>query len=1289
MAENIVISVVAKIAEYTVAPVGRWLCYSFHFNSNIENLKNQEEDLREAKDRVQRSVDVALRNEEEIFPVVSKWLTDVDRITKLATRRLRESEEEAGTRRSNAACLNLKQRHQLSREAKKIVEKINQLSAKLHNNGNFEKVSNPTLPSEEMDYNSNIENLKNQEEKLQHARERVRHSVDAALSNGEEIYSDVNKWLIDVDRITELATKRLRESEEEAGTRSSNAACLNLQQRHQISREAKKMAGDIAELLKNGNFNKVSYLPTLQNMVPEQSKDYMILGSRMSVMKRIIEALRDANFNKIGVSGLAGVGKSTLMEEIRRQAKEERLFNEVALAKVTDNPNLSRIQGEIAEMLNLQFDSKENELERANRLRMTLKKDNKILVILDDIWKQLDLNAIGIPSGGCKLLLTSRDQRVLASHMGTEKNIELDILGDEEAWTLFEKMAGVSFKDDPDLQNEAIKVAKECAGLPIALVTVSRALKDHKSLRIWKDALVQLRRPPPEHDTEIWSPVYSCIELSYKHLVGKEVKSLFLLCAQQGYVISYWDLLRYSFGLCLFHGIDTLEEASNRLEKLVSNLQDSCLLIQSPHSSKEFYMHDVVRHVATMIASNHDHNMFVMRGDGGQTAWPDVDALKRCEALSIHGADHIHKYPNKMECPKLRYFHVQCKDSYLKTPSSTSFQGMDKLKVLSLTKIQLSSLLPLTNLQTLCLDRCKLGDIHWIGKLKTLVILSLAHSDISNLPREIESLTRLQLLDLSYCYELTVIPPNVLSSLVNLEELYMRKINVQWEVEGPSNEGKNASLAELKKFSHLTTLEIDIPDVNNLPKDLFTEKLARYKICIGDIMPWENILFKEEAFSRMLGLKLNMSFQLDFGIKMLLKRTEYLYLNESNSTKSVLYELHREDFQQLKYFHIRNNGNIKHIPVLRTPDVAFPILETFVLNNMFSLEEICQDKLPLSSFKNLKVLKVENCEKLRFIFSSSIARGLSLLEELKITSCDNMGAIFVKEEEDGIEDQGDMMLFGRLQTLVLNDLPKLVGFLSTKDSFMADCRETNSEGNHDLQLPLLHHDQVSFPSLQTLHMEGLPKIKHVWRCGQEPKIVFTGLKQLKILEISNCGVEEIVAVEGGGEAVAIRTLVFSRVSTLNLINLKRLKWFYKGVHVSKWPMLKEMDIGGCKKVEIFASGVVSFEKTVKDHRQSEMSNIKQPVFSVDEHSFPSLETLEFWNMDSLEIIFGKLEGQNGKEPQVLISPASGTEESGATTHFVSTVRIHSIYIVKIYIVSIINNPTASPAFPQIIIASLY
>ncbi|KAG6627416.1 hypothetical protein CIPAW_15G126100 [Carya illinoinensis] len=1052
-------------------------------------------------------------------------------------------------------------------------------------------------------YKSNMENLKNQVKTLRNAKDRVQHAIEAASNNGDEIEDDVKTWLTEVDGFMhQLATKKFGGDEEEEESRNSNASCLNLKQRHQISREAKKMAGNISELLENGNFDRVSYRPASQEMVTPRNMDYMTFDSRISITNKIMEALRDANIHKIGVWGSPGVGKSTLMKEIFGKAKEEGLFNEVALANVTDSADpIRRIQGEIAEMLGLELGPDRTEIGRAARLRARLEKDKekKTLVILDDIWKHLDLEEIGItPSKRCKVLLTSRDRQVLSSEMGTEENnFKLDILEEEAAWNLFEKMAGDSLKDDLVVQSVAIKVAKACGGLPIALVTVSRALKNQKNLGDWEDALVELTRPPPEHDTRIWSPVYSCIQLSYKHLVGRELKSLFLLCAQQGYYISYRDLLKYGFGLCLFHGIHTLKEARNRLDKLVRNLQDACLLLQSPHSSEEYYMHDIVRHVATIIASN-DHNMFVMRSDGGQKAWPDVDALKRCEALSVLGG----QYPEKMEFPKLRYFHVQ--EKYL--PTSIFFQGIDTLEVLSLTNMVVTSPpFPFPNLRALCLDGCKLGNIGRIGKVSTLVILSLAYSNILGLSKEIGSLTHLRLLDLTNCVKLHLIPSNVLSRLVNLEELYMRNICFLWEVEEPNNEGKLASLAELKHLSHLVTLEIDIRNGMKLPKDLFSQDLERYKICIEDI--WTSA-FEGEAFSRTLHFKLNMSFQLDFGIKMLLKKTEYLYLDESNRTTSILYELDREDFQQLKHLHIQNN-NIKHIPNLRTPAVTFPILETFVLKGMTSLKEICQGNLPLTSFKNLKVLKVESCQKLRFIFSSSIARGLSLLEELNITRCNIVGVIFMKEEENGIEEAvGDMMLFHRLQTLVLEGLPKLVSFLST--------RETNSEGSHDLQLPLLHHHQLSFPSLKELHLRDLPRIKHVWSkevfrfqdfrvllhfhvkgCGSLESLfpaasVSTSLPQLKSLEIEECGVmEEIVEREDGTDPTA--RLLFPSLNFLRLDGLPKLKSFYQGL----------------RTLESSSSTVL--------HEQG------GTLFGVEELSFPSLEALHLRDLPRIKHVWSK------------------------------------------------------------------
>ncbi|KAJ0098325.1 hypothetical protein Patl1_22018 [Pistacia atlantica] len=233
---------------------------------------------------------------------------------------------------------------------------------------------------------------------------------------------------------------------------------------------------------------------------------------------------------------------------------------------------------------------------------------------------------------------------------------------------------------------------------------------------------------------------------------------------------------------------------------------------------------------------------------------------------------------------------------------------MRELKVLDLTGVQFlslpSSLYCLKNIRTLCLDSCLLGDVAIVGNLKTLEILSFMKSDIEQLPREIRQLTRLKLLDLSNCLNLRYIAPNVISSLSQLEELYMGNSFLQWEVKGVDNQGqRNASLGELKQLSNLTALHLHIQDARVMPQDLFFKKLKSYKIFIGDKWKWSGKC--DLSTSRTFKLKINNSIYLGPGIKTLLKMTEDLSLKEMNGVRNVLYELDMDGFPHLKHLLVK------------------------------------------------------------------------------------------------------------------------------------------------------------------------------------------------------------------------------------------------------------------------------------------------------------------------------------------------------------------------------------------------
>ena len=166
--------------------------------------------------------------------------------------------------------------------------------------------------------------------------------------------------------------------EDEKAARKScfNGLCPNLKSRYQLSRAARKKAGYVVQIHGDGNFEMVSYHTALQEIRSAPSE---ALALRMLVLNQVMEALREENINKIGVWGLGGVGKSTLVKQVAEQAAQEKLFDKVVTASVLQTPDLKRIQGELADKLDMKLEE-ESEEGRAARLRQRMEAEKTILV---------------------------------------------------------------------------------------------------------------------------------------------------------------------------------------------------------------------------------------------------------------------------------------------------------------------------------------------------------------------------------------------------------------------------------------------------------------------------------------------------------------------------------------------------------------------------------------------------------------------------------------------------------------------------------------------------------------------------------------------------------------------------------------------------------------------------------------------------------------------------------------------------------------------------------------------
>uniref|UniRef100_A0A9I9CIY6 AAA+ ATPase domain-containing protein n=1 Tax=Cucumis melo TaxID=3656 RepID=A0A9I9CIY6_CUCME len=1062
---------------------------------------------------------------------------------------------------------------------------------------------------------SNFQKLKTQVEKLKITRESVQHKIHSARRNAEDIKPAVEEWLKKVDDF-------VRESDEILANEGGHGrfCSSNLIQRHKLSRKASQKAYEVLEMKNEGeSFDTVSnknVIPLVDCSLPKVP-DFLDFDSRQSIVKQIMDALSDDNVHRIGVYGMGGVGKTMLVKDILRKIVESKKpFDEVVLSTVSQTPDFRSIQGQLADKLGLKFEQETIE-GRATILRKRLKMERSILVVLDDVWEYIDLETIGIPSvedhTGCKILFTTRIKHLISNQMCANKIFEIKVLGKDESWNLFKAMAG-DIVDASDLKPIAIRIVRQCAGLPIAITTVAKALRNKPS-DIWNDALNQLKSVDVgmANVGEMEKKVYLSLKLSYDCLGYEEVKLLFLLCSMfpEDFPIDVQELHVYAMGMGFLHGVDTVVKGRCRIKKLVDDLISSSLLQQySEYGCNYVKMHDMVRDVALLIASKNEHVRTLSYVKRSNEEWEEDKLLGNHTAVFIDG---LHYPLPKLTLPKvqlLRLVAQYCWEHNKRVSVvETFFEEMKELKGLVVENVNISLMQ-------------RPSDLYSLANIRVL------HEEI--MPKDLFLAEELKLQKFNICIgcqsklKYTFESTNRIKNFIAIKMESGRCLD-DW-IKNLLKRSDNVHLegSICSKFLHLELVGandfVSFPNLETL-EIVNAESLK---------MIWSNNVPILNSFSKL----------------------EVIRICSCNNLQKVLFHPNMMGILTcLKVLEIRDCKLLEGIfevqepiSVVEASPIVLQNLSRLKLYNLPNLEYVwSKNPCELLSLENIKFLTIDKCPRLRREYSVKI---LKPLEDVSI-DIKHLMEVIVKEKSadhnmleskqwetssssrDGVLRLGDgSKLFPNLKTL------KLYGFVDYNSTHLPMEMLQILFQLEDFVLVGASIEEI-FPSnilissdmvLRRLSLSKLPKLKHLWseecsqnnitsvlqhltdvsisECGGLSSLVsslvcFTNLKDLHVnkchrlthllnasvattlvqlegLTVEECKRMSSVIEEGSTEEDGNdEMVVFNNLQHLYIFNCSNLTSFYCGRCIIKFPCLRQVDIWNCPEMKVFSLGIVS------------------------------------------------------------------------------------------------------------------
>ncbi|XP_010422302.1 PREDICTED: probable disease resistance protein At5g47250 [Camelina sativa] len=464
----------------------------------------------------------------------------------------------------------------------------------------------------------NLDDLKNALEDLKAKRCDLLREVDAEELKGGIRSAKVERWLSKVETI-------------ETDTNLLVADATAIQQRlstygycscsfFSVYGSGKKISvklNEVQSFLSAYEFEVVAAQAPPPVVVEESVQQTFGLDT---TLQRIWSLLRESDIRILGLYGMGGVGKTTLLSLIDNKfANSKDDYDVVIWVEVSKDADIGMIQDDIGKRLALCGEDwiKKSQREKAGDIHRVLKHvKHRFVLLLDDLWEEVSLIAIGIPLQGreYKVVFTTRFKDVCGS-MGANKDINVECLAEKDALDLLKHHSRRDTLNGEMLEH-AKDIVKKCLYLPLAIVVIGKSLSCKTTADEWHQVLSTLESSLPVSD-DMEKKVFPVLKYSYDHLEREDAKLCFLYCAlfPEAHNIRKDELVEYWIGEGIIDEEDGREGAMSRGLEIIRTLVGAWLLLEDGGESKQtVYMHGLIREMALWIVTGVGERFLVKTG---------------------------------------------------------------------------------------------------------------------------------------------------------------------------------------------------------------------------------------------------------------------------------------------------------------------------------------------------------------------------------------------------------------------------------------------------------------------------------------------------------------------------------------------------------------------------------------------------------------------------------------------------------------------------------------------------